>query len=146
MQYCENCTAPRTPEYLLYLYHDHLRSLPWRHLHPDTLLMEQLFKVRHPASPKTLTPPTLHTGLDSHRTDKLLILNLDPCLIVSIISSAFCTKSPNILFLEVRYLLYTQMDTQNIKYLKDSPVVVTVQACGGGLSKENELYLFVSDK
>lgn len=68
MQYCESCTAPRTPEYLLYLYHTHLRSLPWRHLHPDTLLMEQLFNVRLPASPKTLTPPTLHSGLDTQRT------------------------------------------------------------------------------
>lgn len=46
MQYCESCTAPRTPEYLLYLYHTHLHSLPWRHLHPDTQLMEQLFNVR----------------------------------------------------------------------------------------------------
>lgn len=46
MQYCESCTAPRTPEYLLHLHHTHLRSLPWRHLHPDTQLMEQLFSVR----------------------------------------------------------------------------------------------------
>lgn len=46
MQYCESCTSPRTPEHLLYLYHTHLRSLSWRHLHPDTLLMEQLFNVR----------------------------------------------------------------------------------------------------
>lgn len=46
MHYCESCTSPRTPEYLLYLYHTHLRSLPWRHLHPDTQLMEQLFDVR----------------------------------------------------------------------------------------------------
>ncbi|XP_010772204.1 ectopic P granules protein 5 homolog [Notothenia coriiceps] len=52
MQYCESCTAPRTPEYLLYLYHTHLRSLPWRHLHPDTQLMEQLFKVER-GSPKS---------------------------------------------------------------------------------------------
>lgn len=54
MQYCESCTSPRTPEYLLYLYHTHLRSLPWRHLHPDTQLMEQLFNVRH----STLRLPT----------------------------------------------------------------------------------------
>lgn len=52
MQYCESCTAPRTPEYLLYLYHTHLRSLPWRHLHPDTQLMEQLFNVER-GSPKS---------------------------------------------------------------------------------------------
>ncbi|XP_041855260.1 ectopic P granules protein 5 homolog [Melanotaenia boesemani] len=51
MQYCESCTSPRTPEYLLYLYHTHLRSLPWRHLHPDTQLMEQFFKVER-GSPK----------------------------------------------------------------------------------------------
>ncbi|KAM9393292.1 ectopic P granules protein 5 homolog [Pholidichthys leucotaenia] len=52
MQYCESCTAPRTPEYLLYLYHTHLRSLPWRYLHPDTRLMEQLFNVER-GSPKS---------------------------------------------------------------------------------------------
>ncbi|XP_028269596.1 ectopic P granules protein 5 homolog [Parambassis ranga] len=52
MQYCENCTSPRTPEYLLYLYHTHLRSLPWRYLHPDTQLMEQLFNVER-GSPKS---------------------------------------------------------------------------------------------
>uniref|UniRef100_A0A8D3CF10 Ectopic P-granules autophagy protein 5 homolog (C. elegans) n=1 Tax=Scophthalmus maximus TaxID=52904 RepID=A0A8D3CF10_SCOMX len=52
MQYCESCTSPRTPEYLLYLYHTHLRSLPWRCLHPDTQLMEQLFNVER-GSPKS---------------------------------------------------------------------------------------------
>ncbi|KAM3611891.1 uncharacterized protein V6R79_025473 [Siganus canaliculatus] len=52
MQYCESCTSPRTPEYLLYLYHTNLRSLPWRHLHPDTQLMEQLFNVER-GSPKS---------------------------------------------------------------------------------------------
>ncbi|KAF7660149.1 hypothetical protein LDENG_00286760 [Lucifuga dentata] len=52
MQYCESCTSARTPEYLLYLYHTHLRSLPWRHLHPDTQLMEQLFNVER-GSPKS---------------------------------------------------------------------------------------------
>uniref|UniRef100_A0A8C6PTP5 Ectopic P-granules autophagy protein 5 homolog (C. elegans) n=1 Tax=Nothobranchius furzeri TaxID=105023 RepID=A0A8C6PTP5_NOTFU len=52
MQYCESCTSPRTPEYLLYLYHTHLRSLPWRHLHPDTRLMEQFFNVER-GSPKS---------------------------------------------------------------------------------------------
>ncbi|KAK2837339.1 hypothetical protein Q5P01_014551 [Channa striata] len=52
MQYCESCTSPRTPEHLLYLYHTHLRSLPWRHLHPDTQLMEQLFNVER-GSPRS---------------------------------------------------------------------------------------------
>ncbi|XP_038145943.1 ectopic P granules protein 5 homolog [Cyprinodon tularosa] len=52
MQYCESCTSPRTPEYLLYLYHTHLRSLPWKHLHPDTQLMEHLFNVER-GSPKS---------------------------------------------------------------------------------------------
>lgn len=52
MQYCESCTSPRTPEYLLYVYHTHLRTLPWRHLHPDTQLMEQLFNVER-GSPKS---------------------------------------------------------------------------------------------
>lgn len=59
MQYCESCTSPRTPEYLLYLYHTHLRSLQWRHLHPDTQLMEQLFNVR-PLDTQPLTPNTVH--------------------------------------------------------------------------------------
>ncbi|XP_049618259.1 ectopic P granules protein 5 homolog isoform X2 [Syngnathus scovelli] len=52
MQYCESCTSPRTPEYLLYLHHSHLRNLPWRYLHPDTLLMEKLFNVER-GSPKS---------------------------------------------------------------------------------------------
>ncbi|XP_034547640.1 ectopic P granules protein 5 homolog isoform X2 [Notolabrus celidotus] len=52
MQYCERCTAPCTPEYLLYLYHTHLRSLIWSHLHPDTQLMQQLFNVER-GSPKS---------------------------------------------------------------------------------------------
>ncbi|XP_040050539.2 ectopic P granules protein 5 homolog [Gasterosteus aculeatus] len=52
MQYCESCTSPHTPEHLLYLYHTHLRGLPWRHLHPDTQLMEQLFSVER-GSPKS---------------------------------------------------------------------------------------------
>ncbi|XP_074526057.1 ectopic P granules protein 5 homolog isoform X2 [Halichoeres trimaculatus] len=52
IQYCESCTAPCTPEYLLYLYHTHLRSLPWSHLHPDTQLMQQLFNVER-GSPRS---------------------------------------------------------------------------------------------
>lgn len=52
MQYCESCTAPRTPEYLLYLYHKYLHNLPWTSLHPDTQLMEQLFNVER-GSPKS---------------------------------------------------------------------------------------------
>lgn len=52
MVYCESCTSPRTPEYLLYLYHTHLRTQLWRHLHPDTQLMEQLFNVER-GSPKS---------------------------------------------------------------------------------------------
>ncbi|XP_053725820.1 ectopic P granules protein 5 homolog [Synchiropus splendidus] len=52
MQYCESCTSPRTPEYLLYLYHTQLRTLPWRFLQPDTHLMEQLFNVER-GSPKS---------------------------------------------------------------------------------------------
>lgn len=117
MQYCESCTAPRMPEYLLYLYHTHLRSLPWRHLHPDTLLMEQLFNVRHPASPKTLTQPnTAHWS--RHAVHRRACLFETWILAFSNISSAFCTKSPNILFLEVSCLLYTQMNIQNLKHLE----------------------------
>ncbi|KAL0979304.1 hypothetical protein UPYG_G00183410 [Umbra pygmaea] len=52
MEYCKTCISPHTPEYLLYLYHFHLRSLPWTQLHPDTQLMEQLFNVER-GSPKS---------------------------------------------------------------------------------------------
>ncbi|MED6282451.1 Ectopic P granules protein 5, partial [Characodon lateralis] len=62
MQYCESCTSPRTPEYLLYLYHTHLRSLPWRHLHPDTQLMEHLFNVRCSLTPVPADPDKLCTA------------------------------------------------------------------------------------
>ena len=60
MQYCESCTSPRTPEHLLYQYHAHLRPLLWRHLHPDTHLMEQLFNVS--PSPPPDPPDLPHTN------------------------------------------------------------------------------------
>lgn len=68
MQYCESCTSPRTPEYLLYLYHTHLRSLPWRHLHPDTQLMEQLFNVRAQSGPAS--DPAHHRHSSRHGRDR----------------------------------------------------------------------------
>lgn len=78
MQYCQSCTSPRTPEYLLYMYHMHLRSLPWRHLHPDTQLMEQLFNVRHSA--------VLHTHLHTNGTRdlNLRLLSLAPAPIITL--------------------------------------------------------------
>ena len=66
MRYCESCTAPRTPDYLLYLYHTHLRSLPWAQLHPDTQLMEQLFKVGHRDCTVTYTITYTYTYTDSY--------------------------------------------------------------------------------
>lgn len=72
MQYCESCTSPRTPEYLLYLYHTHLRSLPWRHLHPDTLLMKQLFNVRAPGRRPPNPPTTTNTTTTTYTTDTCL--------------------------------------------------------------------------
>lgn len=68
MQYCESCTSPRTPEYLLYLYHTHLRSLPWRHLHPDTKLMEQLFNASHSTPSQLVTPDPSNAAHWSRRT------------------------------------------------------------------------------
>lgn len=96
MQYCESCTSPRTPEYLLYLYHTHLRSLPWRHLHPDTKLMEQLFSVRYFA-PRPLTP---HTDLDMYVTGKLVNLRPWSLAPVSISSLHLQKYSHSSLFLE----------------------------------------------
>ncbi|XP_019654009.2 ectopic P granules protein 5 homolog isoform X4 [Ailuropoda melanoleuca] len=44
MHYCEACTAPRMPEFILYAFHSAYRRLPWRDLHPDQMLMEAFFK------------------------------------------------------------------------------------------------------
>ncbi|XP_059563190.1 ectopic P granules protein 5 homolog isoform X3 [Myotis daubentonii] len=52
MHYCEACTAPKMPEFILYALHSAYRKLPWRDLHPDQVLMEALFKVER-GSPKS---------------------------------------------------------------------------------------------
>ncbi|XP_004408586.1 PREDICTED: ectopic P granules protein 5 homolog [Odobenus rosmarus divergens] len=52
MHYCEACTAPRMPEFILYTFHSAYRRLPWRDLHPDQMLMEAFFKVER-GSPKS---------------------------------------------------------------------------------------------
>ncbi|KAI5280116.1 Ectopic P Granules Protein 5-like [Manis pentadactyla] len=52
MHYCETCTAPRMPEFILYAFHSAYRKLPWRDLHPDHMLMEAFFKVER-GSPKS---------------------------------------------------------------------------------------------
>uniref|UniRef100_A0A4W4HAL5 Ectopic P granules protein 5 homolog n=1 Tax=Electrophorus electricus TaxID=8005 RepID=A0A4W4HAL5_ELEEL len=52
MQYCESCTSPKMPEYLLYTYHTEYSHLPWRDLHPDQVIMNQFFSVER-GSPKT---------------------------------------------------------------------------------------------
>uniref|UniRef100_A0A4W3HVB5 Ectopic P-granules autophagy protein 5 homolog (C. elegans) n=1 Tax=Callorhinchus milii TaxID=7868 RepID=A0A4W3HVB5_CALMI len=52
MHYCETCTAPKMPEYILYAYHSEYSKLPWRELHPDQALMEEFFKVER-GSPKS---------------------------------------------------------------------------------------------
>ncbi|XP_036177353.1 ectopic P granules protein 5 homolog isoform X3 [Myotis myotis] len=52
MHYCEACTAPKMPEFILYALHSAYRKLPWRDLHPDQMLMEAFFKVER-GSPKS---------------------------------------------------------------------------------------------
>lgn len=50
MYYCEACTAPKMPEFILYAFHSAYRKLPWGDLHPDQTLMEAFFKVSCPLS------------------------------------------------------------------------------------------------
>ncbi|XP_036454096.1 ectopic P granules protein 5 homolog [Colossoma macropomum] len=52
MHYCETCTSPKMPEYLLYTYHAEYSRLPWKDLHPDQALMNQFFNVER-GSPKS---------------------------------------------------------------------------------------------
>ncbi|XP_059504787.1 ectopic P granules protein 5 homolog isoform X2 [Stegostoma tigrinum] len=52
MHYCETCTIPKMPEYILYTYHSEYSSLPWKELFPDHALMEEVFKVER-GSPKS---------------------------------------------------------------------------------------------
>ncbi|XP_067888811.1 ectopic P granules protein 5 homolog [Heterodontus francisci] len=52
MHYCETCTVPKMPEYILYTYHSEYSKLPWRELYPDQALMEEFFKVER-GSPKS---------------------------------------------------------------------------------------------
>ncbi|XP_073696062.1 ectopic P granules protein 5 homolog [Garra rufa] len=52
MHYCETCTSPKMPEYLLYTYHTEYGRLPWKDLHPDQTLMNLFFNVER-GSPKS---------------------------------------------------------------------------------------------
>ncbi|KAM8960937.1 ectopic P granules protein 5 homolog [Pelodytes ibericus] len=52
MHYCESCTAPKLPEYILYAYHTEYSRLPWKDMYPDQTLMEEFFKVER-GSPKS---------------------------------------------------------------------------------------------
>ncbi|MBZ3881457.1 Ectopic P granules protein 5-like protein, partial [Sciurus carolinensis] len=52
MHYCEACTAPKMPEFILYAFHSAYRKLQWKDLHPDQMLMEAFFKVER-GSPKS---------------------------------------------------------------------------------------------
>ncbi|XP_064150647.1 ectopic P granules protein 5 homolog isoform X3 [Loxodonta africana] len=52
MHYCEACTAPKMPEFILYTFHSAYQKLKWRDLHPDQMLMEAFFKVER-GSPKS---------------------------------------------------------------------------------------------
>ncbi|XP_063814425.1 ectopic P granules protein 5 homolog [Pseudophryne corroboree] len=52
MHYCETCTAPMLPEYILYAYHTEYSKLPWKDMYPDQTLMEEFFKVER-GSPKS---------------------------------------------------------------------------------------------
>ncbi|XP_069736462.1 ectopic P granules protein 5 homolog isoform X2 [Phaenicophaeus curvirostris] len=52
MHYCECCTAPKMPEFILYTFHTEFRKLPWKEMHPDQMLMEEFFKIER-GSPKS---------------------------------------------------------------------------------------------
>ncbi|XP_026067016.1 ectopic P granules protein 5 homolog isoform X2 [Carassius auratus] len=52
LHYCETCTSPKMPEYLLYTYHTEYSRLPWKDLYPDQTLMNQFFNVER-GSPKS---------------------------------------------------------------------------------------------
>ncbi|XP_061874357.1 ectopic P granules protein 5 homolog isoform X3 [Colius striatus] len=52
MHYCESCTAPKMPEFILYTFHTEFRRLPWKEMHPDQMLMEEFFKIER-GSPKS---------------------------------------------------------------------------------------------
>ncbi|XP_006144470.1 ectopic P granules protein 5 homolog [Tupaia chinensis] len=52
MHYCEACTAPKMPEFILYAFHSAYKKLQWKDLHPDQMLMEAFFKVER-GSPKS---------------------------------------------------------------------------------------------
>ncbi|XP_032062034.1 ectopic P granules protein 5 homolog [Aythya fuligula] len=52
MHYCECCTAPKMPEFILYTFHTEFKKLPWKEMHPDQMLMEEFFKVER-GSPKS---------------------------------------------------------------------------------------------
>ncbi|NXG93829.1 EPG5 protein, partial [Stercorarius parasiticus] len=52
MHYCECCTAPKMPEFILYTFHTEFRRLPWKEMHPDQVLMEEFFKIER-GSPKS---------------------------------------------------------------------------------------------
>ncbi|KAM4707195.1 ectopic P granules protein 5 homolog [Discoglossus pictus] len=52
MHYCETCTAPKLPEFILYAYHTEYSKLPWKDMYPDQTLMEEFFKVER-GSPKS---------------------------------------------------------------------------------------------
>ncbi|XP_061116249.1 ectopic P granules protein 5 homolog isoform X2 [Conger conger] len=52
LHYCDTCTAPKMPEFLLYTYHTEYCRLPWGELYPDNALMNHFFKVER-GSPKS---------------------------------------------------------------------------------------------
>ncbi|XP_076768507.1 ectopic P granules protein 5 homolog isoform X1 [Arvicanthis niloticus] len=52
LHYCEACTAPKMPEFILYAFHSAYQKLEWKDLHPDQRLMEAFFKVER-GSPKS---------------------------------------------------------------------------------------------
>ncbi|XP_059101873.1 ectopic P granules protein 5 homolog isoform X1 [Peromyscus eremicus] len=52
LHYCEACTAPKMPEFILYTFHNAYQNLEWKDLHPDQRLMEAFFKVER-GSPKS---------------------------------------------------------------------------------------------
>ncbi|KAM4617086.1 ectopic P granules protein 5 homolog [Polymixia lowei] len=126
MQYCENCTSARTPEYLLYLYHTHLRSLPWKHLHPDTQLMEQLFNVER-GSPKScflfLGEILCEVNWVSVLSDHLHTLPAPTTLTYPALPSGGAQKDTHTMLVYLLYMLVFLTKEEELLSQPDSPLL-----------------------
>ncbi|XP_071755771.1 ectopic P granules protein 5 homolog isoform X1 [Centroberyx gerrardi] len=126
MQYCESCTSPRTPEYLLYLYHIHLRSLSWRNLHPDTQLMEQLFNVER-GSPKScflfLGEILCEVNWVSVLSDHLQTLPTSATQTYPTLPSAGTQKDTHTMLVYLLYMLVFLTKEEQLLSQQDSPLL-----------------------